>query len=200
MANVISPLSCETDRVLFGSAGVGALGARMVTVQTSFGCCCRRRYAGFRIVPVTAKSQATESTAGGLARVPPTRCLKPWRPFAHLGADSTVRSIRPWARPPPTAASRLSSRRGLPRGAVRARPPHAAKSPVADTRGDARIDIKWWWRRRRWLTGAHRARPHPSDLSLAVAGKVRSPLSTGHAHPRGAVPSARGSPPLSQPG
>ena len=86
----ISPLSCETDRVVSGSAGVGALGARVVTVQASFGCCCRRRYAGFRIVPVAAKSQATESTAGGLARVPPTRCLKPW---AHLGAESTVRSV-----------------------------------------------------------------------------------------------------------
>ncbi len=169
----------------------------MVTVQASFGCCCRRRYAGFRIVPVTAKSQATESTAGGLARVPPTRCLKPW---AHLGADSralgqapSVRGIRPLPRRPRASRAAVASL-GVP-----SKRAHRTQQRVPSQNGDARIDISVV------VAAAALAHRRASGSATSIRPKLArsregpKPTLDGPCPSAQAVPSARGSNPAVEP-
>jgi hypothetical protein len=103
--------------------------------------------------------------------------------FAHLGADSTVRSV---TLHPSVGSAPFHG------GLAPLEPPWPPSGccPNAPTARSQESRRRHAWRRTyRYKCGGgggggagsparNRARPHPSDLSLPVAGKVRSPLST----------------------
>jgi hypothetical protein len=165
------------------------------------GCCCRRRYAGFRIVPVAAKSQATEIHG----RRPREGAAHTVLEFAHLGADSTVRSVtlHPSVGSTPSHGGLAPLEPPWPPSGCRPNAPTARSRESRRSHAWRRAYRYKVWRRRRrrrrWLTGAQSGSATSIRSKLARSREGPTPTLDGPCPSARAVPSARGSHPTVEP-